>query len=288
MSRGPGRIQQDIMGSLDFASQPLTRAELFAGVDTRAERNSIARALRVLEAAGKITRIKRGDVYRHRVGYHQAVRAMAVTELWTSPKTGKADDRRLPVAIHEAGHAVICLAGGQPVALVTIKPRATAEGYMQHVTRGPDRIGQIYSSVNRYRAPLNPGRDNLDAFGNVQPSITITDAEHEARIMCCIAGPMAEAIHKGMDASAWRGHASGTDMSNARYARRNLDKPKSWDEYERDTKALVEKFWHYIEAVAAALLERETLSGADVDDICQRSARAVVKRQHLNQRGRVQ
>jgi len=41
--------------------------------------------------------------------------------------------------------------------------------------------------------------------------------------------------------------------------------------------AFVRKYWHLVEAVAAALLKDETISGRDVGDICRR----VVRRQHL-------
>src|SRR5205814_1712979 len=82
----------------------------------------------------------------------------------------------------------------------------------------------------------------------------------------------------------WRPNASGTpgDMGNMRYSRRNLgDKAKSWPEYEREALALVRAQWHMIEAVAAALLKNDLLSGFDLDNILRRTARHVVYRQHL-------
>ena len=71
-------------------------------------------------------------------------------------------------------------------------------------------------------------------------------------------------------------------MDIARYHRRELGgAAKPWEQYAKETAALVDKHWPMIEAVAARLMKVDFLSGGQVDDICRR----VVRRQHLK-RGR--
>lgn len=92
----------------------------------------------------------------------------------------------------------------------------------------------------------------------------------------CIAGPMAHT--KFLAETDWRQHASPSDMRIARRHRGKLgDAAKSWEQYEKETAALVNKHWPMIEAVAARLMKVDFLSAYDIDSICQR----VVRRQHL-------
>jgi hypothetical protein len=68
-------------------------------------------------------------------------------------------------------------------------------------------------------------------------------------------------------------------MAIARDHRRELGgAAKPWEQYAKETAALVEKYWPMIEAVAARLMKVDFLSGWQIDDICRR----VVRRQHLN------
>ena len=72
-------------------------------------------------------------------------------------------------------------------------------------------------------------------------------------------------------------------MNIARYHRRELgDAAKSWEDYEQDAAALVNKYWTMIEAVAARLIKVSFVGAQDIDAICQR----VVRRQLLKS-GRV-
>jgi hypothetical protein len=189
---------------------------------------------------------------------------------------------RKTVAFHETGHAVIALATGYPVALVTIKPRGSSAGHISH-DYCPNNIGGVYKFDKRERRHvlINSKSFDLDAFGN-PVLIRRTAKKNEAAILNAIAGPMAEAELLNGDGTQWRSLASGSgDMRNMRYARRNLARPKSWPKYEQQALTLVRKFWPMIEAVAARLLKDETLSGGDVDSICQR-----VRRQQLKNEAR--
>jgi hypothetical protein len=184
---------------------------------------------------------------------------------------------RKAVAFHETGHAVIALATGYPVALVTIKPRGRSAGHISH-DYCASNIGGVYKFDRRTRRHvlINSKSFDLDAFGN-PVRIRRTAKKNEAAILNAIAGPMAEAELLNDDGTQWRSFVSDGDMRNMRYAQRNLARPKSWPQYEQQALTLVRKFWPMIEAVAARLLKDETLSGGDVDSICQRVRRHQIK-----------
>jgi hypothetical protein len=58
------------------------------------------------------------------------------------------------------------------------------------------------------------------------------------------------------------------------------------DEYVAECKTLVTKHWPMIEAVANRLLKEEVIGGSEVYTICERVARHVVRRQHLDRTAR--
>jgi hypothetical protein len=241
----------------------------------RSVRNSMARALRQLKTAGEITQ----DTF---------------DKQWSLIGTPEHAPERVAKAYHEAGHAVIARSKQLPVGFATIKPRGRFGGYVTGIHDRPNAVGLITKRVrkqghfkSRGKIVTYPYMDyehvadlhNVDAFGNPLPKRRlISAAEHEAEILMCIAGGMAEAEHKGVDPMTWRDLASAADMSIARDHMRPLGaKARSWEEYERETLALIREHWPKIEAVAADLLEHETLSGFDIDDICCK----IVRRQHI-------
>ena len=284
MSRGPGKMQKSIMVSLQLSSVPLSTAELREGYQheiwlnsddddfevTPAQRRSIrismGRALRHLELAGEIKRNGAGEWYP--------------TKDWTG--RDKAERERSSTAYHEAGHAVIGLALKLPIAFVTIKPRAGSLGHVSHAPSGR-RLRTIYARGSYYSEPI-ADMSKQDAFGN--PMSERNDDWH-ADIVMSIAGGMAGAQFR-KDRRPWRKlEETSADKRCIAFARGKLgDRARSRQEYEAECKKLVKQHWPMIEAVAAKLLEEETLSGSDVEDICWRTARNVVRRQHLRGRRR--
>ena len=278
MSRGPGKMQKLILDTLQMSGKPRSTADLrssaqyeiwnpetdleFRVWNTAARRRSIrmsmGRALRQLEAAGQIKRDKDGDWYP--------------TKNWIARDA--ADRQRSETAYHEAGHAVIALACGDPVGMVTIalkNPHMAGAGH-------PTGLGYTYTrdrNGDRQFVSID-----LDAFGNPAHKREWGPKECRAEILLCMAGAMAEAVYRehADPLTAWRKLASPSDMSGARLGRRKLgETAKSWPEYASECLELVRQYWAMIEAVAKALVQKETLSGYEVDSICQR----VVRRQHL-------
>jgi ATP-dependent Zn protease len=228
----------------------------------------MTRALRLLERLGKVRR--EGDLWQSA----EAIERARLREV--------ADRQRLKeTAYHEAGHAVIGLAGQLPVGLATIVPKARSLGHVTEVAENTQPIGYVFKRGSRSWKQVNTDEEaGLDSFGNPVRRRVRTAAEHAVEIVMCIAGPMAQAEMQG-DYTRWREHASSADMAIARRHRGDLgDEAKSWEEYEQEALRLVRKYWTMIEAVAARLLKLNTLSGYDIDAICRR----VVRRQHL--RGR--
>jgi hypothetical protein len=278
MSRGPGKMQQWIVLELSCYSEGRTLAEMHrqylreedecssAKDHARAVRHSMARALRALEKLGKIRRD--GD-------------------RWLSPtaaehdRLAKAERAREAAALahHEAGHAVIGMAVGLAIAYACVKQH---DGHVSSA-HPPSSIGHVYKRGKRsYKKVTTDDQAGLDAFGNVARDNKRASEEHHAEVIMCIAGPMADANERG-DITKWRAQASSSDMSIARHHRRELgDAAKSWEEYEQDTAALVNKYWPLIEAVAARLTKVSFAGAHEIDAICRR----VVRRQHLKS-GRV-
>lgn len=269
MSHGLGMMQHLLLTTLSAGGQTvaaLHRRYLKRWPDewsgskaknrSRSVRHSITRALRSLEKLGKV---KRG-----------------LDGLWLSTETE--DNPRKETAYHEAGHAVIDLAGQLPVGMATIVPNTWSMGHVVHVAEGGESIGPIYSyKRGRLKQVTTKKEAELDPFGNPVRKRVWTPAEHAAKIIGSIAGPMAEAELRG-DYTDWREYASSSDMRNARYHRGKLgDAAKSWEEYEQEAIRLIRKHWLMIEAVAARLLKVDTLSGHAIQGICRR----VVRRQHL-------
>jgi hypothetical protein len=270
-------MQKLIVDALQGSRVPLTTAELRKHYEfeiwdgeldfnvwntperRRSTRISMGRALRQLEAAGEIKRNKSGEWYP--------------AKDWTA--RDNAERERRCIAYHEAGHAVIGLALKMPIAFVTIKQRAYSGG---HVSQAPvhHSIGFVYARGS-YSEPI-ADMCKQDAFGN--PVSERNDDWHADAVMS-IAGGMAEAEFV-KDDFLWRELASSGDMSSIAFARRKLgDKARSVAEYEAECAKLIKQHWPMIEAVAAKLLDEETLSGADVYSICWRVSRNVVRRQHL-------
>jgi hypothetical protein len=304
MSRGPGELQRWILDTLKISASALsaadlrnewgwrdsfnkrTRETLSAKVlkrfqpasPSRSLRMSMGRALRNLEAAGEIKRDERGNWYP--------------AKDWSARDEAKSEDARR--AYHEAGHAVIARSKQLPVGFATIKQKGRMGGYVTGIHDRPNAVGLITKRVVKQGRYKSQGKihtynymdyedvadlHNVDAFGNPLPTRRmVTTTEHEAEILMCIAGGMAEAEHKGDDPMTWRKRASSADMSIARHHRELIgNKARPWEEYERETLALIREHWSMIEAVAAELLKHETLSGFDIDDVCCK----VVRRQHL-------
>jgi hypothetical protein len=232
----------------------------------RSVRNSMARALRGLEKLGKV---RRDDI-----------------GVWRSTEV---DEERRDTAYHEAGHAVIGMAVGLPIAYACIEPDSLGARGRVGNARPAQPVGLVYKIVRKttrrgkrtyeYRDLVDVADlSDVDAFGNPYRKHELTPEQHHGEVIMCIAGGMVEAKHQGDGCEQWRKHASSGDMSIARRHRSKLgDKAKSWDQYEQDTAALINKHWPKVEAVAARLMKVDFVGVDEIDGICRR----VVRRQHL-------
>jgi hypothetical protein len=144
-------------------------------------------------------------------------------------------------AYHEAGHAIARFALGRRIDRVSILPDADSLGHVR---------GQVLPSHL-----FAKGGDISDV-----PTKTVED-----QIVILLAGPLAEKRFTGR----WNRVGASSDYEGAS----TVAVSTHGDDDVRDAfiryleavgKALIDVHWYLVEALAAALLERETLSGVQV------------------------
>lgn len=152
----------------------------------------------------------------------------------------------ISTAYHEAGHVVVANVKRIKIKKVTITP-------------DEDYLGVVIRQMIEKRV-----RDGFE-FAGVTPAMQV---RVESFIMMSLAGGIAERKYRGR--ANHRG--SGADYDTA--SRLALDATSSGEEATAylkwlhiRTEQLVSNHWDRIEAVALALLERQTLTAADVDQI---------------------
>lgn len=142
-------------------------------------------------------------------------------------------------AIHEAGHAVMAELCGQHLTEVEI------EGDSEHA-----------GTVQSLRFPPDPAEDD---------SPEAAAASIEARLKCVLAGTVAEGRVSGRD--GWDQASEDLDLA-VRLAMRLVDDCEDVPPLLEDVREVVEEElacnWPAVEALAAELLERRSLSGAEV------------------------
>jgi hypothetical protein len=187
-------------------------------------------------------------------------------------------EKRKHTAFHEAGHAVVGLATGLPIAIAVSVPQGSKRaGFVANQVDRTWAIGQKFvrnetGKGAHWKRAVSKKAAELDAFGNLPRENKRTPEECHAEVIMCFAGPMAEAKLRNL--SDWRSLASSSDLSIARHHRGMLgDAAKSWEQYEQEAKTLVNKFWSMIEAVADRLIQVDYVTGYDVNTICARVAR---------------
>lgn len=148
-------------------------------------------------------------------------------------------DRR-HTAYHEAGHAVIGLILGYEVSKVTIRPRYSY-------------LGMAWTSRKRHSSQ-----------GSTEVQAGSTESDDFGHICIELAGPLAEQLVNSapFEELIWRG--SEGDWQAAQRRARRIDRRRAHaliDLLMEETRPLVEQHREAIARVAAALLERETLTG---------------------------
>jgi hypothetical protein len=154
-------------------------------------------------------------------------------------------------AYHEAGHAVMRLELGRGVTRATVKPEGEALGRVRH---RPSKLDTDYPGVDwPYRRWA------------------------ETEVMTLLAGPEAEEqlIGRRNDVGASSDDAKVLEIAVEAegYGEERRDAYLEWLRLKVRDFVAHAHFWIQVEAVAAALLERETLTGAEIRQICRRALR---------------
>lgn len=186
------------------------------------------------------------------------------------------DEERKKTAYHEAGHALVSvlLPGTDPVHKVTIVPRGRALGLMMPLPER-DRYGMEKSELESRIAIALAGRAaELIIYKNLTTGASddINKATQTARAMVCrygmseTIGPMSvgeqnQEVFIGREWVSHREHSEETARLVDSEVKHILDAAMSTaDKLLRDNIDTLHK-------LAEALLERETLTGADIDKV---------------------
>ncbi|MCC8193223.1 MAG: AAA family ATPase, partial [Deltaproteobacteria bacterium] len=186
------------------------------------------------------------------------------------------EEERKKTAYHEAGHALVSvlLPGTDPVHKVTIVPRGRALGLMMPLPER-DRYGMEKSELESRIAIALAGRaSELIIYNNLTTGASddINKATQTARAMVCrygmsdAIGPMSigeqnQEVFIGREWVSHREHSEETARLVDAEVKRIVDTAmKTADTLLRDNIDTLHK-------LAAALLERETLTGSDIDKI---------------------
>jgi len=150
---------------------------------------------------------------------------------------------RRHAAYHEAGHVIADLVFGYRFTYVTIKPGESEEyeGAVNGSTRGRARdlaVVQLAGIVASAKAAGSDPWESPPRFDDDSADIATAD-NFIGNWVAFLARTYGEASYR----------------------------EKIWDETEKETRLLVDRNWKAIEAIAGALLERETLSCHDVTGI---------------------
>ena len=190
------------------------------------------------------------------------------------------DDKRL-IAYHEAGHALMgkLLPNSDPVHKVTIIPRGRALGVTFYLPE-EDKISQHKSSLETKLRTSMGGRVAEELiFGDITSGASqdISVATQIARAMVCRYG-MSDAVGPiaiGSDDNEvfigreW-GHVRDFSEDTARLV--DAEVRKLIEEAHADCHRLLGENIHNLHAIAAALIDRETITGEDIDLIIQGKA----------------
>jgi cell division protease FtsH len=186
------------------------------------------------------------------------------------------DKEKLNTAYHEMGHALVAMAieGTDPVHKVTIIPRGMALGMtMQLPTE--DRLTVSRTHLQNQLAILLAGRAAEEIIFNELTSGAKNDIERATKIarkMVCElgmsddVGPISlsdddQTVFLGRDISRRRDLSEETAKKIDHEIRRLIESA-----YDRAKQILLDKKNH-LESISRVLLERETLSGQDLQDL---------------------
>lgn len=147
------------------------------------------------------------------------------------------------IAYHEAGHAVWLVSNGVPLRYVTIRPR---------------RAGVVGCVL------LRPFPDEYDERRCSSDAAYEREKHRDwARFVSSLCGPFAEAKATGRPPEG-ADFTDGGSGDREQFVRGSSWPPAKIDAAHEEAEAFIESHWPQIEAVALALLERKTLTQAEV------------------------
>lgn len=176
------------------------------------------------------------------------------------------NERRMALAYHEAGHAVAQLIQGLKIKAVSIKARERSAGRSDGYARGRAFRAVFANSPTAW--DIAPRHKN----------------QFEKEVRSLLAGEVAQRRFAPRSVRGWQTRqAHHGDMPQVEdLIRRIAPSDREFAAYFKllmiQTELLIEQYWPCVEAIAAALNERESLTGNEVSDVFKRERQAEIER----------
>ncbi len=184
------------------------------------------------------------------------------------------EEERLNTAYHESGHAVVAklLPKADPVHKVTIMPRGWALGLTWQLPEF-DRISNYKDKMLEEISILFGGRIAEEIFMNQMSTGASNDFERATKLargmvtkygMSDALGTM---VYAGDEQDSWFGSMSSKTVSEATQQKVDAEIRRILDEQYAIARKLLEDNRDKVEAMAAALMEYETIDADQINDI---------------------
>lgn len=168
------------------------------------------------------------------------------------------------VAYHESGHALLCCLGGRTPSYLTIVARGSHGGYMEHADTEDTPLRTREELCSRIRTALGGRAAEIVRYGETQGISTgasgdLTDATRLATALL---------LNYGMDAEFGLAAFGAEALLRGPLAQRFLDRVnKILDEELQEAIRLLNVHRNELDALAAALLQKNKLSGDEIEEL---------------------
>lgn len=206
---------------------------------------------------------------RIHITYDDLEEAFDKITIGLSKKVTLSETTKKVVAYHEAGHALLgaLLDNSDDILKVTILPRGNTGGVTQFVPNEDLINGGMYTReylFNKMIIGFGGRIAEYMVFGKQQVT---TGAANDLKVIASIAKNMVE-VYGFSDKYTWIKNDEQTGRSNEYLALADIDEVDLINDAERIAKSMLVEHKDKLDKLANRLLEKETITGYEVKEIC--------------------